>query len=171
MSAAPRGLFSRPVDTQLEAARLSVESRASEHALDINYDADEQDPARRASSQNTADEANLNVLGMTGPSYKNVSGEEPFKASDCQHPKERPVHHYLVTILRGRAMPLKSVALATIWSALAVFITWITKDAKPNNYNNPGDCRWWCTFLAFDSDALSYVGFALFLLTSFRASE
>lgn len=171
MSSAPRGLFSQPVRDRAEAIRLSVESHASEHALDMNYDADEQDPAPRASSQNTADDANLNVLGLKMPAYQGVSGEEPFKASDCRRPKEQPIQHFLVTIFRGRAMPLRSVALATIWSAIAVVITWATKDAIPKNYNNPGDCRWWCTFLAFDSNALSYVGFALFLLTSFRASE
>ena len=65
-------------------------------------------------------------------------------------------------------MPIKPLLATVLWATIAVLITWAT---SLNYTAKNGPCRWWCTPLAIDGDALSYVGFALFLLTSFRVQE
>lgn len=143
-------------------------SSGSSNALDFSF---EHRPSSSVSSSahNTADEAahfNINPVGTLR--YHDYD-QDVYKRSDAEKWKKRSKRRYIHTILKGRALPVKPLLAAIFWAVCAVVITWATS----RNYepHKKGDCRWWCTPLAIDGDALSYVGFALFLLTSFRVSE
>lgn len=165
MSASTQPGGEGPLAQQIEAVRMSLESTESAHALDESFE--QNATITRASSQNTADDtADLNIIDMSGPIYADVEGQEAFKMTDRRVDKDRSYRRLLLTILRGRAMPMGPLFFAVAWSVIAVLITWATRRTYEGE-----TCRWWCSPLAVDGDALSYVGFALFLLTSFRVSE
>lgn len=97
--------------------------------------------------------------------YSDVAGEAAFKLSD--HRGDVP--SVLWTVLRGRAMPLMPMLWSIAWTVFAVGSSYVLRRWSPAEAK--GECRAWCTPISVDSDALSYVGFALFLLTSFRVQE
>lgn len=159
----------------LDDEAISMQSSASSHALDDvllpRAPSQSASPASSAntSGNNTADElAYLNMCEPNCPRYQDIEGQKVFAKSDRRSYKEKSWGHMLHTIIRGRAMPLKPLGFAVFWAIASVFITWGTSKGYTAR---DGPCRWWCTPLAIDGDALSYVGFALFLLTSFRVQE
>lgn len=113
----------------------------------------------------TADSADAS--GSSKPVYTDFDGQLVYQKSDVG--KERSLKRTIYEILRGRAMPVMPLAVSVLWAILAVVISWATSKGYAPNEN--GECRWWCSPLAIDGNALSYVGFALFLLTSFRVQE
>lgn len=131
-------------------SRRSSNLSASSHAFDVSFEI-------RSSE---SDESDL-------PTYMDIEGQHAFKKSDAE--RTRSIRHTIYTIFRGRAMPTRSLLVSIIWAIVATLITWASRADYPPHER--GECRWWCTPLAIDGDALSYVGFALFLLTSFRVSE
>lgn len=140
-----------PFPTVMSAySRPSSTVSASSHAFDISFEI-------RSSE---SDESEL-------PAYMDIEGQHAFKKSDAE--RSHNIRHTIYTILRGRAMPIRSLLVSIIWAIIATLITWASRVGYPPNER--GECRWWCTPLAIDGNALSYVGFALFLLTSFRVSE
>lgn len=100
--------------------------------------------------------------------YEDVAGQDAMKSVDVRSP-DHSLSKWILTVVRGRAMPLKPLLASVIWCVTAVVISYFTRRDYPPHRN--GECRQWCTPLAVDGDALSYVGFALFLLTSFRVQE
>lgn len=101
------------------------------------------------------------------PVYVDIDGQKVFQKSDTG--KERSLKRIIYESFRKRAMPVKPLAVSILWAIVAVVISWAT--SKGYSPNDEGECRWWCSPLAVDGNALSYVGFALFLLTSFRVQE
>lgn len=131
-------------------SRRSSSISASSHAFDISFNVRTSD----------SDESDL-------PAYMDIEGQNAYKKSDME--RIHSIRHTIYTVFRGRAMPIRPLFISTMWAVIATVITWATRVGYPPHEN--GECRWWCTPLAIDGDALSYVGFALFLLTSFRVSE
>lgn len=150
----------------------SARSSVSLHALDFNLDQSKATNNGNPSPSNTADEtAFLNIISVNGErlEYMDHDGQSAFRKNDKQRDGEPFLRRWFMTVVRGRAMPVTSLLVSTVWCAIAVGISFATsKNYKPHEN---GECRWWCTPLAVDGNALSYVGFALFLLTSFRVSE
>lgn len=153
-----------PVIEELETTRISIETAESIHALDESFQ--QPDSVTPVPVQNEADGSTTLSIQETGPAYADVNGELAFRKADDRADKDRTYRRLMHTILRGRAMPLGTLFFAVAWAVAAVLISWATRRSFPD-----GECRWWCTPLAVDGAALSYVGFALFLLTSFRVSE
>lgn len=129
---------------------MTSSASSSSHALDISFNI-----------------RSPNSSFSTLPTYIDIENQQAFKKSDQQY--KRSLRHTIFVILRGRAMPVKPLLISVIWATVATVITWASRIGYPPHEN--GECRWWCTPLAVDGNALSYVGFALFLLTSFRVSE
>ncbi|CAN8066368.1 unnamed protein product [Agarophyton chilense] len=152
----------------------SLKSAASVHALDVRLEqvAEMRNDGEAPPPNNIADEtAFLNIVTVHGErlEYVDHEGEQAFKKNDKRRENEPFLRRWLLSIVRGRAMPIIPLLSTTCWAALAVTLTWVSRRNYEPHLN--GDCRWWCTPLAVDGNALSYVGFALFLLTSFRVSE
>lgn len=128
--------------------RTSSSGSSSSHALDVVFEPSDSDDGLRNN-------------------YTDFDAQLVFKKSDFT--KDRNWKRELWHILRGSATPIVPLLISVFWATAAVVISWGTS----RNYEAhlKGECRWWCTPLAVDGDALSYVGFALFLLTSFRVSE
>lgn len=101
------------------------------------------------------------------PLYHDVDGQRALSAPDVQR-QERNNYHWLRTLVRGRSFPLVPILVSMVWSALAVYISYV---AQRYTRFNKTDCRWFCSPLALDSTTHSYVGFALFLLLGFRVNE
>lgn len=150
----------------------SARSSVSIHALDFHLDQSKITKNGSPSPTNTADEtAFLNILSVNGEGleYNDHDEQSAFRKNDEKRDGESFIRRCFMTAVRGRAMPLTPLLISTVWCAIAVGITYAT--SKSYQPHKDGECRWWCTPLAVDGNALSYVGFALFLLTSFRVSE
>lgn len=176
---APPVLSSNPsaMDPLLEkspsrSSRSSHSSHTSQssHALDTSFDQQNLSSDDSAPAHNTADRlAYLNLTSPSGLTYEDYDSQEAFSHSDSRPYKESSWTRTFQTIIRGRAMPLRPLIFSILWAILAVVSSYFTRLGYRAHLNN--ECRWWCTPLAIDGDALSYVGFALFLLTSFRVQE
>lgn len=156
------------LSTQFDATRMAMNIRESEHALDETFeDSDPCEFQREASSLNTADDAaDLNIIHLSGNHvYEDIAGQDALKANDKRPDFDRSFRRLVITIFRGRAMPIGSLTVSVVWCVIIVIISYLLR----RDYTD--SCRQWCTPIAVDSDALSYVGFALFLLTSFRVQE
>lgn len=128
-------------------------SSGSSHAMDVNLDMGVGDSADASASRKMV--------------YVDFDGQLVYQKSDVG--KERSLKRTIYEILRGRAMPVLPLAVSILWSIFAVVVSWATSKGYEPNEN--GDCRWWCSPLSIDGNALNHVGFALFLLTSFRVQE
>lgn len=137
-----------------EGSDFATDESSSSHAMDANLSVDDESDADASSS------------GMA-PAYMDFDGQLVFKKSD--NGRKRSFKRIIYEALRGRAMPTKPLIAAVLWAIFAVVISWVTR--KGYRPHEDGDCRWWCSPLAVDGEALSYVGFALFLLTTFRVQE
>lgn len=111
------------------SAPTSVQS--SVHALDMSYD------------------------GERGE-YRDVDGEAELNSSD-EEGRDFGWVHWLRSLMRGRALPLKPLAVTIAWTAVAVTASWALSHGYPPNHK--GMCRWWCSPLSIDGDAHAYVGF------------
>lgn len=155
MSALPLDAEVDPVDnpTPTPYPRRPSASSSSSHALDVQFEA-------RSFSSASSDDSVLEP-------YTDIDGQMELQKADAD--KKHDLKHTIWTVLRGRAMPLKPLSISVLWAIIATVGTYFTRIGFAPH--EAGDCRWWCTPLAVDGNALSYVGFALFLLTSFRVSE
>lgn len=167
----PPPIQPRPSLRSMRATESS--SSASSHALDFSLDHHQNagDNPVAATPNNIADElAHLNIVPIKPAAiYADYDDQKVFKKADEGKLDDRKWSRVIYTIVRGRAMPLKPLLLAFLWSVTAVTISYFTSRHYAPHLRN--ECRWWCTPLAIDGNALSYVGFALFLLTSFRVQE
>ena len=141
-------------DQSGERSDVATDESSSSHAMDANLSVDDESDTDASSS------------GMV-PAYMDYDGQLVFKKSD--NGRKRSCKRVIYEALRGRAMPTKPLIAAVLWAIIAVVISWLTR--KGYQPHEDGDCRWWCSPLAVDGEALSYVGFALFLLTTFRVQE
>lgn len=160
-------------------------SSSSSHALDETFGAGDPSPVEAreenepplATYAMPADEiaplrgnnGNLKLDAGDGPEYADVAGQEALKVNDRRADSDHSLRRFLLTLVRGRAMPLRSLTASVFWCVAAVVVSFLTRRGYPPH--DKGECRRWCTPLAVDGGALSYVGFALFLLTSFRVQE
>lgn len=72
---------------------------------------------------------------------------------------------------RGNAIPWIPLVGVTIYSLIAVLVSWGASRNWSGNDDDVCSSRWWCTPISVDSGVASYVGFALFLLLGFRVNE
>lgn len=170
-------------DTTAAVSSVSVSIGDNDIAASTNDDTPDAD--HQGSAMNEADEAaHLNFIDIDQAedgdnrhrrsyrfrflkkhTYSDVAGEAAFKSSDYRG----NVRSMVWSVFRGRAMPLMPMLCSIAWTVFAVGMSYALKGWSPAEAK--GECRAWCTPLSVDSDALSYVGFALFLLTSFRVQE
>ncbi|KAI0562293.1 hypothetical protein FGB62_62g233 [Gracilaria domingensis] len=116
-----------------------------------------------APPNNQADEtAFLNIITVHGErlEYTDHVHEAAFKKNDNRGENEPFLRRWLLSVVRGRAMPVIPLLVSTGWAALAVVITWLSR--KNYEAHVKGECRWWCTPLAVDGDALSVSGARMF---------
>lgn len=155
------------VSPQFDATFMTLERQKSLHALDETFeDSDLCELRREASSLNTADDAALNIIEIPQSHvYEDIAGQDALKVNDKRPDHDHSFRRLVITIFRGRAMPIRSLTASIVSCVIVVIISFLLR----RKYDSP--CRQWCTPIAVDSNALSYVGFALFLLTSFRVQE
>lgn len=103
--------------------------------------------------------------------YEYVDHPDPDKKC-CERdiPKSKFVRTFKF-FTRGYAVPWRVMVLVMLHTASIVGITFWTSRYWDKNNSEDCDSLWWCSPLAIDTGTATYVGFALFLLLSFRVNE
>lgn len=104
--------------------------------------------------------------------YEYLESADPDRLKSFEQPL--PANRFVRAALyltHGRGIPWKWLVLLTLYAAATV--TGSHFFAKGWDENRPEKCasHWWCSQLTIDSNVMSYVGFALFLLLGFRVNE
>lgn len=127
----------------------------------------------KAPRSKVVDEGSTTMEGtVTTETIPLANGSKDIEPEKEERPfTERPTFRGFLKIF-FKYLPnvsLTAQIIATMWTVCAVFLSFglskLWKDQKR------GSCNWWCSPIDVNGTVLSNIGFALFMILSFRASD